>query len=76
MGAAALFGASTPFAKQLLPSVGPVPWPDCSISPGLGLATYRIAPKERSETEARLTRRDLLGLTAAIVCGGVIGPCC
>jgi drug/metabolite transporter (DMT)-like permease len=39
---------------------------------GLGLAAYRMV--RRSAMEARLARRDVPWLVAAIGCGGVIGP--
>ena len=75
IGAAALFGASMPFAKQLLPSVGPVLMAGLLyLGSGLGLAFYRMARRSGTETEARLGRRDLPWLAGAIACGGVIGP--
>jgi drug/metabolite transporter (DMT)-like permease len=75
LGAAALFGASTPFAKQLLPSVPPVLMAGLLyLGSGLGLAVYRMARGSNATTEARLKRRDLPWLAAAIVSGGVIGP--
>jgi len=73
VGAAALFGASTPLAKQLLPSVAPVLMAGLLyLFSGLGLAAYRLV--RRSTTEARLTRRDMPWLVAAVICGGVVGP--
>ena len=73
VGAAALFGASTPFAKRLLPSIEPVLVAGLLyLGSGLGLAAYRLV--RRSASEARLTRRDMPWLVAAILCGGVVGP--
>ena len=75
MGAAALFGVSTPLAKRLLPSVEPVLMAGLLyLGSGLGLAAYRMARGSKTNAEARLARRDLAWLIAAIVCGGVIGP--
>lgn len=42
------------------------------LGSGSGLAAYRLA--RRSPREARLTRRDMPWLVAAVVCGGVVGP--
>ncbi len=75
MGAAALFGASTPFAKQLLPTVPPVLMAGLLyVGSGLGLAVYWMARRGTPSNEARLVRRDLPWLAAAIVSGGIIGP--
>ena len=74
IGAAALFGASTPFAKRLLPSVGPVLMAGLLyLGSGFGLAVFRMA-RGKANKEARLARGDLPWLVAAIACGGVIGP--
>jgi drug/metabolite transporter (DMT)-like permease len=74
IGAAALFGASTPFAKRLLPSVEPVLMAGLLyLGSGLGLAAFRLA-RGKGNKEARLARRDVPWLIAAIACGGVIGP--
>ena len=78
MGAAALFGASTPFAKKLLPQVEP--WLLAGLlylGSGLGLALYRLLASRRdnkSGRETSLTRKDAPWLAGAILCGGVIGP--
>ena len=78
LGAAALFGASTPFAKKLLPEVEP--WLLAGLlylGSGLGLALYRLLDSRRSRKagkEASLTRKDAPWLAGAILCGGVIGP--
>lgn len=75
MGAAALFGASTPFAKRMLPAVEPVLMAGLLyLGSGLGLGAYRIVRRRTATSEARLVRRDLPWLAAAIACGGVVGP--
>jgi drug/metabolite transporter (DMT)-like permease len=78
LGAAALFGASTPFAKRLLPEVGP--WLLAGLlylGSGLGLALYRLLAARRSNKAGRetsLARKDAPWLAGAILCGGVVGP--
>lgn len=75
IGAAALFGVSTPLAKQLLPSIEPILLAGLLyLASGLGLAAYRVARGHKAIVEARLARRDVPWLVAAIVSGGVIGP--
>jgi len=75
VGAAALFGASTPLAKRLLPSVDPVLMAGLLYAgSGVGLAAYRVARGSRARKEPHLARRDVPWLVAAIVCGGVLGP--
>lgn len=72
LAAAVLFGASAPAAKLLL---GPVsPWLLAGLfyfGSGLGLALYRIVKGTRS---ARLTKIEILWLTAAVITGGMIAP--
>jgi len=75
LGAAALFGASTPFAKRLLPTVAPVLMAGLLyVGSGLGLAVFWMLRRGAASREARLTRRDLPWLAAAVVSGGIIGP--
>ena len=77
-GAAALFGASTPFAKRLLPQVEP--WLLAGLlylGSGLGLAVYRLLSsrfQKAAGKEAPLSRADVPWLVAAIGFGGVVGP--
>ncbi len=76
--AAVLFGASTPFAKLLLPHSTPMLMAGILyLGSGLGLALYSAA-RARSQhprkQEAALTRKDVLWLTGAIAAGGVVGP--
>jgi len=72
LGAALLFGASTPFAKLLLGSTSP--WVAAGLlymGSGLGLAAYRWITRAPS---VRLTRSDLGWLGGAILAGGVVAP--
>ena len=75
--AAALFGASTPLAKALLPQVSPMLLAGLLyLGSGLGLAAYtglrlRFTSGAR---EAALTRHDAPWLAGAIFAGGLVGP--
>ena len=77
LGAAALFGASTPFAKLLLGEVSP--WVLAAVlylGSGVGLAAW-IALRPRlpnRERVAAIPRPDWPWLVAAIAAGGVAGP--
>jgi drug/metabolite transporter (DMT)-like permease len=78
LGSAALFGASTPFAKMLLGG-GISPWLLAGLlylGSGVGLAVFygvrRVAGI--ALTEAPLRRPDLPWLGLTILSGGVIGP--
>ena len=77
IGAALLFGASTPLAKTLLGDVAP--WRLASLlylGSGLGLTAmtllHRLAGK--APTEAPLRAPDLPRLLGAVAFGGVLGP--
>ncbi len=76
LAAAVLFGASTPFAKKLLPQIDT--WLMAGIlylGSGIGLSAAKILSRLRTSTQATpLTRQDLPWITAAIACGGVLGP--
>jgi drug/metabolite transporter (DMT)-like permease len=78
IGAAVLFGASTPLAKQLLPGV--TPWLLAGLlylGSGIGLLIYRQfkrAQKNGQGDEARLSRKDAPWLAGAVFSGGVLGP--
>ncbi len=72
LGAALLFGASTPLAKLLLGTISP--WMLAALlylGSGLGLALYRLIARS---APARLPLRQLPWLVGAIAAGGVAGP--
>ncbi len=72
LGAAVLFGASTPAAKILLGDVGP--WLLAGLlylGSGVGLMFIRFL---RGSTGAKLTRHDWPWLLGAVAFGGVAGP--
>jgi drug/metabolite transporter (DMT)-like permease len=75
---AALFGASTPFAKLLL-GAGISPWLLAGLlylGSGVGLAAVELARRVRggASPEAPLRRRDLPWLALVVLTGGVAGP--
>jgi drug/metabolite transporter (DMT)-like permease len=74
--AAALFGASTPFAKLLLgEGVSPVLLAGLLyLGSGCGLALWWLARSRRRSGEASLKRADLPWLAGAIGLGGVLSP--
>ena len=74
---AALFGASTPFAKLLLGEMDP--WLLAGLlylGSGLGLAAVHLGRRSLgiAPPEAPLRRADLPWLAAVILAGGVAGP--
>jgi drug/metabolite transporter (DMT)-like permease len=77
LGAAALFGASTPFAKLLLGEVSPLVLAAALyLGSGLGLAAW-LAVRTRlpgREPVAPIARADWPWIVAAIAAGGVAGP--
>jgi len=77
LGAAALFGASTPFAKLLLGDVSPLVLAAVLyLGSGLGLGVW-IAVRARlpgRESAAPIVRADWPWIVAAIAAGGVAGP--
>jgi len=75
LASAALFGASTPLAKQLLGAVDP--WLLAGLlylGAGIGLSVLRVVRRGRPRTEAPLRSADLPWLASAVVAGGLIGP--
>ena len=76
--AAALFGASTPFAKLLVEQVSPVLLAGLLyLGSGVGLLAWWLLRRlVRARGEPGLTRRDLPWLVGAIGTGGVIGRLC
>jgi drug/metabolite transporter (DMT)-like permease len=73
LAAAALFGASTPVAKLLVPGSSPLVLAGL-LYLGAGLALAGARPLRREGTEAPLRRSDLPTLVGVIVSGGVVGP--
>jgi drug/metabolite transporter (DMT)-like permease len=74
---AALFGASTPFAKLLLGTVDPLMMAGLLyVGSGLGLAAVQLSGNffRVPVTEAPLRRSDLPWLALIIAFGGVLGP--
>jgi len=71
LGAAFLFGASTPAAKTLAGEMHPVLLAGLLYAgSGLGLGTWLLLRKEK----VALQRADLGWLAGAVLAGGVIGP--
>lgn len=75
LGAAALFGASTPFAKALLGEVPPQLLAGLLYAgSGLGLACVYAVRRTRSGPIAPVPRADLPWLAGAVLAGGIGGP--
>jgi drug/metabolite transporter (DMT)-like permease len=79
LAAAALFGASTPFAKLLLDAFPPVALAGLLYAAsGVGLLSWfglrRLLHRASTAHEAPLTRHDLPWLAGAVVAGGVVAP--
>jgi len=74
LGAAALFGASTPFAKLLLGEVSPLVLAAILyLGSGIGLAAW-LALRPGNIPLAGFGRSDWPWIAAAILAGGVAGP--
>ncbi len=77
LAAAALFGASTPFAKLLIGEVSPLVLAAALyLGSGLGLATW-VSVRARipgSEPVSPIAHKDWPWLAGAIAAGGVAGP--
>ena len=72
--AAALFGASTPFAKMLVGHLQPMLLAGLLyLGSGLGLFALRLA-RDRGWKSSHLTRTEWPWLLGAILFGGVLGP--
>jgi drug/metabolite transporter (DMT)-like permease len=75
LGAAVLFGASTPVAKLLLGETSPLLLAGLLYTgAGLGLLCLRALRPVSAAPEVRLRRADLPTLAAVIVTGGILGP--
>src|SRR5690606_26435520 len=74
LGAALLFGASTPFAKQLVGDMPPVLLAGLLyLGSGVGLGVFRSL-RERTIGIPHLSGREWVWLLGAIVSGGILGP--
>jgi drug/metabolite transporter (DMT)-like permease len=75
LGAAVLFGASTPVAKLLLGETSPLLLAGLLYTgAGLGLLCLRALRPVSAAPEVRLRRADLPTLAAVIATGGILGP--
>lgn len=74
LAAAILFGASTPFAKQLTGDVSPILLAGLLyLGSGIGLILFRFI-KDLSWKRSRLMKTEWLWLSGAILFGGVLAP--
>ncbi|HZZ84917.1 MAG TPA: DMT family transporter [Anaeromyxobacteraceae bacterium] len=73
LGAALLFGLSTPLAKLLLPESGPFMLAGL-LYMGSGLGLLALAPFDRARIEAPLQRADTGPLLGMILAGGIAAP--
>lgn len=72
--AAILFGASTPFAKQLLGDISPVLLAGLLyLGSGIGLLFFRLI-KDRGWQASGLFNKEWIWLIGAIGFGGILGP--
>ncbi len=74
LGAAVLFGASTPFAKLLLADLEPLPLAAfLYMGGGLGIFPFLLI-RDPVGADKRLRRGDLPWLLGAIAAGGILAP--
>jgi drug/metabolite transporter (DMT)-like permease len=74
LAAAALFGASTPFAKAIVGQTSPILLAGLLyLGSGIGLAAARLI-RDRGWQSADLSRREWPWLLGAIGFGGILGP--
>ncbi len=74
LGAAILFGSSTPFAKQLVSDVSPLLLAGLLyLGSGIGLILARLI-KDRGWHSSRLLKNEWLWLLGAIGFGGILAP--
>jgi drug/metabolite transporter (DMT)-like permease len=76
LAAAALFGASAPLTKLLLPQSSPLMLAALLyLGAGLALSLYRAArPRRAAAQEAPLSSKDIPALVGIAFFGGVLGP--
>lgn len=74
LGAAVFFGASTPFAKQLVGQISPILLAGLLYAgSGIGLILIRLI-KDRCWHPSGLVKGDWFWLLGAIIFGGILGP--
>jgi drug/metabolite transporter (DMT)-like permease len=74
LGAALLFGASTPFAKALVGDVSPILLAGfLYLGSGIGLSVVRLV-RDRGFKPLSLSRAEWVWLSGAIAAGGALGP--
>lgn len=74
LGAAVLFGGSTPFAKQLIGDISPLLFAGLLyFGSGIGLIFARLI-RDKGWKASGLLKKDWLWLSGAIGFGGVLGP--
>jgi drug/metabolite transporter (DMT)-like permease len=73
LAAAALFGASAPLAKVLLPGTGPLLL-SALLYLGAAAALFLYTLLQPRSREAQLTRADMRLMISLILFGGVLGP--
>ncbi len=80
LAAAALFGASTPFAKLLVGQIPPIMLAGLLyLGSGIGLLSWlllrrRFTVSRAGKSESFLTRTDVPWLAGAILVGGIVAP--
>jgi drug/metabolite transporter (DMT)-like permease len=75
LGAAALFGISTPFAKLLLGGLPPVLLAGLLyLGSGVGLTLLRTVRRRQGAPSVPVVRSDIPWLAGAVMFGGVLGP--
>jgi drug/metabolite transporter (DMT)-like permease len=75
LASAALFGASTPFAKLLIGAIDP--WMLAGLlylGAGAGITVYRLLRQGSDAIEAPLRKRDAPWLALVCLAGGIAGP--
>jgi drug/metabolite transporter (DMT)-like permease len=74
LGAAAIFGAATPFAKRVGEGVNPQVFAGLLYFGSGAILSMSLAARSSGQKEARLQRVDLVPLLLAVVFGGMAGP--
>ena len=74
LGAAVVFGAATPFAKQLGEGTNPQVFAGLLYLGSGTILSVTLAARPSGTREARLQRHDLLPMLLAVIFGGMAGP--